>query len=212
MLATKIKFVVSYVNKNIVMRKVILLAALFFISRTGHAQSYDGTVDYQKTKQATAILELPYPPGVEDAIKDKMKRMGYTGKESKGFITFKGVRDSSGKEMDYVVRVERKSRKEKDESVVYLFGQGANIDMAKIGEGSDMGFLKVKLNSMQPDIEAYNLEVQITDQEETVKKAEKKFDNLQDDISDNKKDQEKQKTEIENQKKVLDTLKSKRKG
>lgn len=209
------------------MRKVILLAALFFISRIAMAQSSEGTVDYQKTKQPAVVLELPYPPGVvEDAIKEKMKRMGYTGKESKGFVTYKGVRDSSGKEMDYVVRVERKSRKEKDESVVYLFGQGATIDMAKTGEGSDIDFLKSQLNKMTPDIEAYNLEVNIADQESTVKKAEKKYDNLQDDqkslekklkrlqddIADNKKDQEKQKSEIENQKKVLDTLKAKRKG
>ncbi|MBI2729565.1 MAG: hypothetical protein HYX40_02225 [Sphingobacteriales bacterium] len=209
------------------MRKIILLAAMLIISRFSFAQSYEGTVDYQKNKQATAVLELPYPPGVvEDAIKDKMKRMGYSGKESKGFIVFKGVRDSTGKEMDYLLRVERKSRKEKDESVVYLFGQGANIDMAKTGEGSDIDYLKTQLNKMQPDIEAYHLEVQIADQEETVKKAEKKYDNLQDDqkslekklkklqddIADNKKDQENQQKEIENQKKVLETLKAKRKG
>jgi hypothetical protein len=209
------------------MRKIILLAAMLIISRISFAQSYEGTVDYQKTKQATAVIELPYPPGVvEDAIKDKMKRMGYSGKESKGFIVFKGVRDSTGKEMDYLVRVERKSRKEKDESVVYLFGQGANIDMTKSGDGTDMDFLKTTLNKMQPDIEAYNLEVQIGDQEETVKKAEKKYDNLQDDqkslekklkklqddIADNKKDQENQQKEIENQKKILETLKAKRKG
>lgn len=209
------------------MRKVILLAAIFIISRISNAQSYEGTVDYQKTKQPTAIIELPYPPGVvEEAIKDRMKKNGYTGKESKGFITFKGVRDSSGKELDYLVRVERKSRKEKDESVVYLFGQGANIDMAKTGEGTDIDFLKTKLNKMLPDIEAYNLEVQIADQGDAVKKAEKKYNNLQDDLkslekkikkleedmADNKKDQEKQKNEIENQKKVLETLKAKRKG
>lgn len=209
------------------MRKIILLAAMLIISRFSFAQSYEGTVDYQKNKQATAILELPYPPGVvEDAIKDKMKRMGYSGKESKGFIVFKGVRDSSGKEMDYLVRVERKSRKEKDESMIYLFGQGTNIDMTKTGDGSDMDYLKTQLNKMRPDIEAYNLEVQIADQEETVKKAQKKYDNLQDDqkslekklkrlqddIADNKKDQENQQREIENQRKILETLKAKRKG
>ncbi|MGE5108327.1 MAG: hypothetical protein ACM3H8_12325 [Sphingobacteriales bacterium] len=209
------------------MRKVILLAALFFISRIVLAQSYEGTVEYQKNKQLAAVIELPYPPGiVEDAIKDKMKRMGYSGKENKGFVTFKGVRDSNGKEMDYVIRVERKSRKEKDESVVYLFGQGATIDMVKTGNGSDMDILKSQLNKMRPDIEAYDLEIQITDQQETIKKAEKKYDNLQDDqknlekklkklqddIEDNKNDQENQKKEIENQKKVLGTLKSKRKG
>lgn len=209
------------------MRKIILLAAMLIVSRFVSAQSYEGTVDYQKNKQPTAVIELPYPPGVvEDAIKDKMKRMGYSGKESKGFIVFKGVRDSTGKEMDYLVRVERKSRKERDESVVYLFGQGANIDMTKTGGGSDIDYLKTQLNKMQPDIEAYNLEVQIADQEETVKKAQRKFDKLQDDqkslekklkrlqddIADNKKDQDNQQKEIESQKKILDTLKSKRKG
>jgi hypothetical protein len=208
------------------MRKIITLAVLLIINQVGFAQSYEGTVEFQKTKQPTAVIELPYPPGVvEDAIKDKMKRMGYTGKENKGFITFRGVKDSSGKEMDYVIKVERKSRKEKDESVVYLFGQGAAIDMTKAGFGSDMDFLKEKLNTMQPDIEAYNLEVQIVDQEEMVKKAEKKFENLQDDqvslekklkklqedIEDNKKDQENQKKEIENQKKALENLRAKRK-
>lgn len=208
------------------MKKIIIIATAFFISRLVSAQAYDGTVDYQKSKQPTAVIELPYPPGVvEDAIKDKLKRMGYTGKESKGFITFKGVRDSAGKEMDYVLKVERKSRKEKDESVIYLFGQGTAVDMSKSGLGSDMDYFKTTLNNMQPDIEAYNLEVQIADQEETVKKAQKKYDNLQDDqkslekklkklqddIEDNKKDQAKQKAEIENQQKILDTLKTKRK-
>jgi hypothetical protein len=209
------------------MRKVILLAALFFISRIAASQSSEGLVDYQKTKQPTAVIELPYAPGVvEDAIKERMKKAGYSGKESKGFITFKGVKDlQTGKEMDYIFKVERKSRKEKEESVVYLFAQGTGVDMAASGEGSDMNFLKTHLNNIQPDVEAFNLELQVADQEEAVKKAEKKYDNLQDDlkslekrlkkleedIAENKKDQEKQKAEIENQKKILETLKAKRK-
>ena len=209
------------------MRKVILLAALFFISRFAMAQAYDGTVEFQKNKQAAATMELPYPPGVvEDAIKERMKKAGYSGKESKGFITYKGVKDlQTGKEMDYIFKVERKSRKEKDETVVYLFAQGSGVDMSATGDGSDMNFLKTHLNNMQPDVEAYNLELQIAGQEDNVKKAEKKYDNLQDDLKsmekklkklqddmeENKRDQEKQKGEIENQKKILDTLKGKRK-
>lgn len=225
--ATKKTYIVSYNHKIIHMRKVILLAAVLLISRFADAQSYESTVEHQKTKKPTAVIELPYPPGVvEDAIKDKMKRMGYSGKESKGFLTFKGVKDSLGKERDYIIKVERKSRKEKDESVVYLLGEGPNVDMLKTGLGSDIEHLKKELNNMHPHIEAYSLDVDIVNQEETVKKAEKKYDyllddqkdlekklkRLMDDIEQNKKDQEKQKAEIENQKKILETLKGKRKG
>jgi hypothetical protein len=210
------------------MRKAFLLLTLLLLSRQGFTQAYDGTVSYQKNKQPSAVIELPYPPSVvEDALKDLMKRRGYTGKESKGFISFKDVKDTgSGKVMDFVFKVERKSRKEKDESVVYLFGQGTNVDMTQTGFRSDMEMLKDRLNGMQPEIEAYNLEVQIVEQESMVKKAEKKYENLQDDqkslekklkklqddLNENKKDQEKQLTEIENQKKILETLKAKRKG
>ena len=74
-------------------------------------------------------------------------------------------------------------------------------------------------------IAAYDLEQQIVAQEDAVKKANKKYNNLVDDaaslekkrkniekdIDDNKKAQTNQQTEIEKQKQKLDTLRSKRK-
>jgi chromosome segregation ATPase len=74
-------------------------------------------------------------------------------------------------------------------------------------------------------IEAYDLEQQITEQQDAVDKAGKKYNNLVDDgqslekkrkdiekdIEDNKKDQEKQSADIEKQKLILETLKGKRK-
>jgi peptidoglycan hydrolase CwlO-like protein len=90
----------------------------------------------------------------------------------------------------------------------------------------ELGNAKVFLTNLLPDIEAANLELQITAQEDVVVKAEKrlkslqsdkddmekKIKKLQDDIKTNEKDQEKQNAEIENQRKALDALKGKRKG
>ena len=51
-----------------------------------------------------------------------MERLGYKKKESKGFLVYKGavITDISVEPADYIIKVERKSRKEKDESVVYI--------------------------------------------------------------------------------------------
>ena len=106
------------------MRRVIT-TILFasFIAATGNAQSYEGTVDYQKKDEKAIIIEFPYPPSVvEDAIISKLEKMGFKKKESKGFLVYKNVvlTDISAEPADYMIKVERKSRKDKDESIVYL--------------------------------------------------------------------------------------------
>ena len=82
------------------------------------------------------------------------------------------------------------------------------------------------LNGLVPAIDAYNLEQQIKEQNAMVIKAESKYKGLQDDgedlvkkreniekkIEENKRDQQKQMTEIENQKQKLALLSSQRKS
>jgi len=120
--------------------------------------------------------------------------------------------------MDYIIKVERKSRKESDEAVLYLImhKDGANA-MDKL-EANDIGNAKVYLNNMLPDIEAANLELQIKAQEEVVAKAEKKLKGLQDDkielenkLAENAKSQDDTIKDIEAQKASLETLRGKRK-
>ena len=79
---------------------------------------------------------------------------------------------------------------------------------------------------LAPDVDAFNLEVQIKDQENTVSKAEKKLKDLQDDqesmekkikklqddLKENAKDQQNQQKEIEKQKQALESLRAKRKS
>ncbi|HYF33418.1 MAG TPA: hypothetical protein VD993_19975 [Chitinophagaceae bacterium] len=214
------------------MKKVRSFVACLLIVAGSYAQEItEGKIDYQRKDQPALIMEVPYPPEVvEDAIKDYLNRRGSKASSSRGFQLFKGTKlsdlDTEGNDLYF--KVERKSRKEKDASVVYLFVTRPNENPTTrvATETPDLSSARSFLQGMMPSVEAYNLEVDIAGQENAVKKAEKRYDRLQEDasdmqkrlkklendIEDNKKEQEKQKQEIERQKNMLESMKGKRKG
>lgn len=210
-------------------RLTFLLAALFVSLLTFSQQAYESKVEYLKKTQETFAIDFPYPPSVvEAALVEKLEKMGFKAKESKGFRVYKGaiITNISSESMDYVFRVERKSRREKDESVVFMMINKADANMMSLLDSDVKTQAKLFLNDMAPYMEAYNLEVEIKTQEEEVSKAEKKLrklesdgDDLQkklkkleSDIETNKKDQESQSKEIESQKQILEAMKGKRKN
>jgi hypothetical protein len=208
-------------------RLIITIIFIFFLFYTGKAQSYEGTVDYQKKGEKAIIIEFPYPASVvEDAIVDKFEKLGFKKKESKGFLVYKNIilPDISSEPADYMIRVDKKSRKEKDESIVYLMVSRNDQNVISANDEINTS-AKTFLNNLLPDVEAHNLDVQIKDQDAIVTKAQKKLkdlrddkDNmerkikkLQDDLEKNEKDQDNQQNEIDKQKQILETLKAKRK-
>jgi peptidoglycan hydrolase CwlO-like protein len=136
------------------------------------------------------------------------------------------IGDISPGRYNYVVNVDRKSKKESDEAVLYLIIMKDDGNALSRLNTEELGNAKAFLTNLLPDIEAENLELQITAQEDAVSKAEKKMKTLQsdkddmekrikklqDDIKQNEKDQERQTSEIDNQRKALEALKAKRKG
>ena len=191
----------------------------------------EGKTEFQKKDQPSAVIELPYPPDVvEDAIKGYLTKKGVKGNSSKGVQIFKGTKlsDLDLSNSDLYFKVERKSRKEKDASIVYLFVTKENENPAARIEGDNYGVEGAKsfLKEMLPSIEAHSLEVDISGQEAALKKAERKYDNLtdeakdlekrlkklEDNIEENKKDIEKQRLEVENQRRILETMRAKRKS
>jgi hypothetical protein len=218
------------------LKPITVLCVLMFTALVGLTQSYESTTDYDKKKQAAFAIDYDYPEeAVENAIIKKMEKLGYNGKEEKGlFNKDKGTRvyrntsipDISTKSLDYIVKVDRKSRKESDKSTLYLIvlkdGQNArsNLDVSEAGQVQSF------LNDLLPEVEAANLELQIKSQEDVVVKAEKKLKGLrsdkedmeskirklQDDIKKNIQDQEAAQKDIEAQKKGLEDLKGKRKS
>ena len=217
------------------MRKTALSLILLSASFCLYAQAFEDKIEYNKEKQACLVIEYDFPPlAVENAVVAKMNKLGYKGKEEKGmFNKDKGFRvykdamigDISPSRYDYVINVGRKSKKESEAAVLYLIVMKDNANALSRMNTEELGNAKTFLTKLVPDIEEANLELQITAQEEVVVKAEKKLKTLQsdkddmerkirklqDDIKENEKNQEKQTSEIENQRKALDTLKTKRK-
>ena len=234
--ATLFSFTLSLKKLSCMRKSILFSLALFLIAGTGFSQAYEGSIEYSKKKEPAFIIEFNYPvEAVQNAILLKMERLGYKGKEEKGlFNKDKGFRiyknafitDISSNSMDYLISVDRKSRKEKDEAIVYLIIMKDGINAMGGFDAYDVGRAKSFLNNLEPEVAAANLELQIQEQEDVVAKAEKKFKNLQSDKEDmenkikklqqdiqtNIKDQENTQKEIENQKEVLESLKFKRKA
>jgi len=215
--------------KTSAMRKIIItINFIFLLALIARSQSYEGTVDYQKKGEKAIVIEFPYPASVvEDAIVDKMEKLGLKKKESKGFLVYKNaiLTDISSEPADYMIKVERKSRKDRDESIVYLLVNRNDENIIARNDALLNSNAKTFLDHLTPDVDAFNLEVQIKDQESALSKAEKKLRDmqddqesmekkikkLQDDLKDNAKDQQNQQKEIEKQRQVLDSMKAKRK-
>ena len=211
------------------MKKIsLLLISLVTIAAIARAQAYEGSVQYDKKKQTAIMIDYSYPSkAVENAIIQRMEKLGYHAKEEKGilnrdkgFFVFKNayITDITINKIDYIIKVERKSRKESEEAILYLImnKEGGNA-MDKM-DAYDIGRAKSFLNNMLPDIEAANLELLIKAKEEMVAKAEKKLKNLQADklelenkIIANAKMQDETIKDIELNKENLETLKGKRK-
>jgi len=108
---------------------ILLIAACLYMG-PAFSQSYESNITYNKKKQKAIVLECGYPEeAAENAIIEKLKGLGNKSREEKGmfngdkgFIVFRNayVTDISDKDMDFIVKVERKSRKEKDMTNVYL--------------------------------------------------------------------------------------------
>jgi len=211
------------------MKKIsLLLISTFIISIAAWSQAYEANIQYDKKKETAISIDYAYPPqAVENAFVQRMEKLGYRAKEEKGilnkdkgFLIFKNayVTDINKDKMDYIIKVERKSRKESDEAVLYMImKKGDENAMSKMA-AYDIGKAKTFLNEMLPDIEAANLELQIKAQEEIVAKAEKKLKGLQDDKADlekklsaNEKSQDDTIKDIESQKQSLEILRGKRK-
>ena len=211
------------------MKHLFTSACALALFITAAAQSRTTTVEYLKINRQAVVAEIPFPEKTtRDAIDSKMEQMGYKGKDSKGFTVYKGVRmpELGSDSYDLYFMADRKSKKEKESSTLTLMiTKGFDSFVSDSSDSRVMNNAKNYLDTIRNMIAAYDLEQQIIAQEDAVKKADKKYNNLVDDgaslekkrkniekdIEDNKKDQASQQAEIEKQKQILETLRGKRK-
>ena len=199
------------------------------------AQPTPATIEFNGGKYNGYQVELNAPAGiVENAIKERFKLQGTKPKETKGFMVYRNVvltAIDASKPMDAFIKVERKSRKEKEQTIVYLIAaQPGEIPEDKIkSDAVKMVSAPVLeksgsfLSGFIPDIKLGVYNRDMADMQAQLKKEEKKLANLADDQADmekklkklqsdigfNKKAQERQSAEVEKLKTLLNDLQTK---
>lgn len=208
--------------------RLLLIPVFILLFLTGYSQAIYTQADYNKMKKPALLAELPFSDNtVKDAIVDHLKTKGYKQDKNKDFVVFKGVSlaELGPGQYDLYFKIDEKSRKERDKAIVTLLISkgyenfvGADTEPDLINNGKNF------LDSLVNTTAAYDLELQIKSQEESVKKAERrmqelvnyksdlerKIAKLQEELAQNIKNQTEQTSEIEKQKQILQTLISKR--
>lgn len=216
------------------MKYISILIVSVIISRLVFSQSpMPTTAEYNGQKYPCYIMEYNLPPEeTKEVIVNKLKSEGYNADKSKGYLVYRNTRlkDLDPNEpQDVFFKIDRKSRKEKDKSIVTMItAKSGNISEEKVKGTKTVAVIEPSVNSIafmnsfrsNINLSAYNLAV--SNQQDVVDKAEKKLKNLQDDqsklekkiknlqddLAKNKTDQQKQTEEIAKQKSVLEQKKA----
>lgn len=209
---------------------ILLTVLLFSNNGWSQASATEGKVEYANGDKVAAVIELPYPvEEVEDVIKDYLAKKGVKGDKTKGFEIYRSTKLKDGDQElhDLHFKVERKSRKEKDITLVYLLvgRPSENVGVRAVHDRHKIDEAKEFLNRIVPAVDANHLEVQIREQEELLKKADKKMQGLIEDsvsltdkikslqskMETNRIEQKKQVEEVARQRMVLEAMKGRRK-
>lgn len=206
---------------------------------TARAQSSFTTIQYNNQTHPALVLELPNnTDDAEGTILSKLKETGYNPETQghffwkkntvDGFYVFNGVTLPSigAQKLDVYFKVVQKSREEKNMSTLYMLVSKGNMDFVSPDTDTALwNSSQLFLNSFVQKTTAYSLEQDINAQENVLKDARDKLVNLQKDEKDldakikksredvitNQTNQKNQQLNIDNQVKLLDDLKAKRK-
>lgn len=211
------------------MKKIFVAVFSLAFYFTAAAQSETGTASFSKSAESAVIYNLSYSDeAVSNGLENKMNKWG-KAKKAKGYLMYRNVliSDISKEPVTLYFSVDKKSSKDNGNSVLTMLIANEHDRFFKASEHGEM-FSKAKefLNSFKEPVEAADLELKITDQDETVKKNDKKLKKLRDDsidnekqkakleekIAQNAKDIEQQEKDLATQKEQLDGLIKKRKN
>ena len=179
------------------------------------------TLEIQRNPTVAARIEIPYSAEiVESAIRQRLESATIKEERSKGMQIFKGARltPTDGEVVDFYFKVNRKAAS----SELYLVLGRPNENVALRTQNDDYRVNDARkfLDQFIPFVAAHKLENDISKQDELVKRAEKNLSNLaseqsyleerlrelQDKLSQNRKEQEKQTDELNKQRTLRDAL------
>jgi hypothetical protein len=187
----------------------------FFALPAARAQSYHGSLTFQKNQYAVASVVVPFDDNVVTAaIKDYMSGKGYKDSRYKDFVVFRSVPIDPNDNVlfDAYFSINRKSRSEKDLTVVNLLPvkKGETLLPANVEDSSFISRAMVYMNGLKPIILTYSVQQEILAQQEKLARIQtrmlhlkndsgdiaKKIRGYHGDLADNKNDQDKQSLEL----------------
>jgi hypothetical protein len=223
------------------MTRFFLLAAMLMTGFAVRAQApnieptrrYESTVEYQKTQQKCTVLEFNYPSkDLDRALEDYVRQMGGKVKSAgKGWSVAKGVRlhkgDSRYYDVYYKIDGSGKGDRASSTMTFILSEPGENL-VATAGDQDSRSAVASSAGAaaffggMGATVGEYDQNKRISMQEDEIKKAQKKYDQLvndgksleskrtklDQDITDNSNAQAAQQAEVERLKGVLEQIKS----
>ena len=75
------------------MKRILVCITLLVLSGASIAQSSVTTVEHQKMTREAIVNDVPFSEDViVEAIKDTLQKLGYKGKDSKGFTVYRDVK------------------------------------------------------------------------------------------------------------------------
>ena len=159
---------------------ILILANFKLYSQT---EPIEGSIEYQKGEKRAAIVEVPYPPElVENALKDHLAKGGVKEERLKGMQVFKNARltPTDGEVADLYFKVEKKSSKDENNSVVYLImgRPNENVALRTPDDAYRIQDAKSFLSTLHPQTQSYELERNISINDENFKKSERKLNDL----------------------------------
>jgi hypothetical protein len=216
------------------MRNINTLLLLTF-GLYASAQSVNTSVKFNNADKPALMLYLPYNQEVaEGTILSKLKETGFEP-ESKGslfwkqnkadgFYVFKGVllKGDTNQLVDLYFKVDRRGSRKDNQSVIYMMtSKGAENFVNDASEPQAHAAAQKFLNNFTSETATYQHTLNIQTQEETVKKAEKKYADLvgdekdlnnkiaklQADLQKNREEQINQQATVEMEKKKLADMK-----
>lgn len=165
------------------------MGCMFWVlSGSAQPRAVRGVAELQGKKLPAAVIDLPYAADMlEDAISEAMADKGYTGTKFRDYKVYRSVESVHGNaRYDIYIKAERKSRKDKEASVVYALCSKPNEVVSEASAGSEPAVEDGKdlLNNLVPKIAAYQLKLEIAAQETIVAKMQKKETELLQDSTD----------------------------
>ena len=185
-------------------------------------RKYEGTVEYQKTKQHATILDFNYPEkDLENALEEYVEKQGGKVKINKGFFYAKSVKlhERENRHFDVYYKVTGSGKGDNARSTVYIIlGEpGENILLRDTSARNHSGKAAASsagatafFGSLGSAVSDYDLDKKIKGQEYAVLSTEKRLTDLdrkklsmEKELEDIRKETELQESELEKNKTLL---------